>query len=74
MKIELVEKDGAYSLNTNVYDFVKDFKVHTIHTSTLGKAFEPEQMYENPDGTPITFDVDYNGNKRGLAVVLGPWA
>ena len=45
-----------------------------IHTSTLGKAFEPEQQYENPDGTPITFDDDYLGNKRGINIIPGPFA
>ena len=70
--VEMVEKDGEYTLNTNVFDLVKDFKVHMIHTSTLGMAFEPEEYYENPDGTPITFDEDYFGNKRGLNVIPGP--
>ena len=53
---------------------MKDFKVHMIDTETLGKAFEPEEYYENPDGTPITFNTDYFGNKRGLKVIPGPFA
>lgn len=73
-KVELVCDNGQYRLNTNVFDLVNDFKVHMIHTSTLGKAFEPEQCYENPDGTPITFDEDYYGNKRGMNVIPGPFA
>nr|MCR5031405.1 hypothetical protein [Lachnospiraceae bacterium] len=72
--VTLVEKDGKYSLKTNIFDLVKDFAVHTIDTQTLGKAFEPEEYYENPDGTPITFNEDYFGNKRGLHVVPGPFA
>jgi hypothetical protein len=72
--VNLVEKDGEYCLDTNVVDLVKDFKVHTICTETLGKAFEPEEYYENPDGTPITFDEDYFGDKRGLNVIPGPFA
>ena len=68
------EKKGKYSLKTNVFDLVKDFKVHMINTETLGKAFEPEEYYENPDGTPITFNTDYFGNKRGLKVIPGPFA
>ena len=36
-------------------------------------AFEPEEKYENPDGTPITFDSDYFGNHRdGVKVTAGP--
>ena len=72
--VNLVEKDGEYCLDTNVVELVKDFKVHTICTETLGKAFEPEEYYENTDGTPITFDEDYFGDKRGLNVIPGPFA
>ena len=45
-----------------------------IDTETLGKAFEPQQGYENPDGTPITFNEDYFGNKRSLKIIPGPFA
>ena len=72
--VKLEEKKGKYSLKTNVFDLVKDFKVHMIDTETLGKAFEPEEYYENPDGTPITFNTDYFGNKRGIKVIPGPFA
>jgi len=73
--IELIEEsDGSYHLNSKVFDMVKDFAVHLIRTETLGKAFEPEEQYENPDGTPITFDEDYFGNKRGMHIMPGPFA
>lgn len=72
--VELVEKKGEYTLKTNIYDLLKDFKVHMIHTETLGKAFEPEMAYENIDGTPITLDEDYLGGKRGLNIIPGPFA
>ena len=74
VRIELTEKDGSYKLSTNLVELVKDFKVHMINTETLGMAFEPEEKYENTDGTPITFDEDYFGNKRGLNVIPGPFA
>ena len=45
-----------------------------INTEILGKAFEPEQPFENPDGTPIRFDTDYFGNHRGVHVIPGPFA
>ena len=45
-----------------------------INTDTLGMAFEPEQRYENPDGSDIVFDCDINGIKRGDCVIAGPWA
>jgi hypothetical protein len=45
-----------------------------ISTETLGMAFEPEQKYENPDGTPIVFNEDYFGNFRGLCPIAGPFS
>ena len=45
-----------------------------VDTDTLGMAFEPEQKYENPDGTPITFDEDYFGAHRGVCPLPGPFA
>ena len=72
--IALEEKDGKYSLKTNVYTKLKDFKDGIICTETLGKAFEPEQRFENPDGTDIVFDRDYFGNHRGTETIPGPFA
>ena len=74
VRIELVEKDGEYRLETNVYDFLGDFCGGMIHSDILGNAFEPDQRFENPDGSPITFDRDYFGNPRGLSVLPGPFA
>lgn len=45
-----------------------------ISTETLGMAFEPEQKYENPDGTPIVFRYDYFGNRQGIHPLPGPFA
>ena len=72
--VALEEKDGKYSLRTNVYSKLKDFADGIICTETLGKAFEPEQRFENPDGTDIVFDKDYFGNHRGVATIPGPFA
>ena len=68
-------KDG-WVLKTSVYDFLKDIDVscRMISSDILGKAFEPEERYENPDGTPITFDADYFGKHRGIRVIPGPFA
>lgn len=72
--VELEEQEGKPVLKTNVYDVLKDFKVSMISTDTLGIAFEPEQRFENPDGTDITFNVDYKGDQRGVNVIPGPFA
>ncbi len=73
-EIALEEKDGRMVLKTNVYDLIRGFCVGIITTETLGKAFQPEQPFEHPDGTPITFDSDYFGAHRGPEVLPGPFA
>jgi len=72
--VELVEKDGKCVLKTNVYGLFRDFTDGVITTDTLGCAFEPEERFENTDGTPITFDRDYLGAHRGLETLPGPFA
>ena len=74
IKVELAEEDGRWYLDTNFYDYLNDFTVQPVHTDTLGKAFEPAQKFENPDGTPIQFNLDYFGLPRSCAVRPGPFA
>ena len=73
-RAELTEKDGKYYLNTNVYSLLEGFRNELINTETLGLAFEPEQRFENPDETPIVFDEDYFGERRGDTILPGPFA
>ena len=61
-------------LKTNVYEFIKGYSCEMIDSDVLGKAFEPEQRFENPDGSAITFDTDYNGDVRSSGVIPGPFA
>ncbi len=68
------EKDGSWRLRTNVYDFMQGYGCGMVNTQILGKAFEPDEPFENPDGTPIIFDSDYFGSHRGLHVIPGPFA
>lgn len=74
IKVELKDKDGQYYIETNLYETLKTFTSRMIHTDILGKAFEPEAQFENPDGTPIRFDKDFFGNHRGVDVIPGPFA
>ena len=73
-RVELKEEDGKYFLDTNVYELIGDFRDRMIHSDLLGKAFEPEERFENTDGTAITFDRDYFGNHRGSEILPGPLA
>ena len=70
----MTEKDGKYTLKTNVYSLLKEFRTGMITSDILGKAFEPEQRFENPDGSAIIFDSDFLGAHRGLEVIPGPFA
>ena len=74
LHLELVEKDGHTRLNTNLFDILGDFAGGIITSDVLGCAFEPEQRYEMPDGTAITFDSDYFGDHRGVKAAPGPFA
>lgn len=69
----LKEKNGKYIFETNVYDFLPDSGAKTISTETLGMAFEPEQKFENPDGSQIIFNEDYYGNHRKVNPTVGPF-
>ena len=53
------------TLETNLYDLLPEMRTPSVTTMVLGKAFEPEEPYENPDGTPIYFDADYLGTSPG---------
>ena len=74
VKVELVEEDNKLFLKTNVYELLGDFRDVIINSDILGYAFEPEQRFENPDGTAILFNEDYLGSHRGAATIPGPFA
>lgn len=69
-------------LKTNLYDLIENGNIpeNAFHHCQLMKtediipAFEPEENYENPDGTPIIFDTDFFGEKRGKQIIAGPFA
>ena len=73
VKFELVEKGGKYTFKTNLYDYLPSFETGIVTTELLGEAFEPEQKFENADGTPITFNKDYFGNHRAVNPLSGPF-
>ncbi len=74
VKIELKCEGDEIKLDTNIADIIKDFKCKMISTETLGKAFEPEQYFENTDGTPIVFNMDYYDDARCENICPGPFA
>ena len=73
IRLELKEEEGGWKLYTNLGEFLPSGEEKLITTETLGMAFEPEQRYENPDGSDIVFDEDYFGAKKAH-VTAGPFA
>ncbi len=73
VKLELEEKDGTWTVRTDLYDVLPELVSGMVSTDTLGMAFEPEQMFENPDGTAIIFNTDYFGNHRKITPLAGPF-
>ncbi|MFC5630354.1 MULTISPECIES: right-handed parallel beta-helix repeat-containing protein [Streptococcus] len=73
VSISVVEKADGWYLETNLYDVLPELKTGIISTETLGMAFEPEQKFENPDGSPIVFDTDYFDNRHSLVPLAGPF-
>lgn len=71
-KISVSEKSGHYYLNTNLGDVLDSLPLGDIVTTNiLGKAFEPDQKFENRDGTPIKVNTDIFDNPRGDKVKAG---
>lgn len=71
--LELLEENGKYKLKTDLYQYLPEGKNETISTKTLGEAFEPEQRFENPDGSEIIFNEDYFGGHRRVHPLSGPF-
>lgn len=70
--VRLIEENGEYKLDSNVDEFLPKCKL--ISSDTLGMAFEPEERFENPDGSDIVFDTDFYGDRRSSEPVPGPFA
>ncbi len=70
----LEETGEGFVLKTNVFDYMPESQNKVITTDVLGMAFEPEQKFENPDGSPIVFDKDYYGKEHGGMPLAGPFA
>ena len=72
-KLDLVETGEGIFLESNLSGLQENMQGTLVATETLGIAFEPEQRYENPDGTPIIFDTDYKSRIRENHVTAGPF-
>ena len=52
---------------------IRDLATQPVTTARLGKAKLPKQAYEQPDGSPISIDTDYQGHSRSEHPAPGPF-
>ena len=74
VSVKIEKTADGWQLRTGLYDALEEMNCRMISSDTLGKAFEPEQRFENPDGSPITFDTDFLGEHRSTGIIPGPFA
>lgn len=72
--VDLDFQEGCPVLRTDLYQVLDGFSVRMVDSDLLGLAFEPEERFENPDGSDIRFDTDYFDGHRGIRVLPGPFA
>ncbi|NGC78341.1 DUF1565 domain-containing protein [Lactobacillus reuteri] len=72
--LKLEQMDKGLVLKTNLFSALPKKTDSVISTATIEMAFEPEEKYENPDGTAIVFNTDFFGTHReGVRVTAGPF-
>lgn len=70
---EETEEGCRVYLEADVDKAILDQEAVVMRTQDLGCTRAAEELFENPDGTPIVFDRDYCGNKREEGhVIVGP--
>ena len=72
--LSLEEREDGVYLETDLFSLISSASLAIHSTASLGKAFESEEGFENPDGSEIILDRDYFGNDRGLSTLPGPSA
>ena len=62
--VTLTAEDGKVYLKMDVPEEMLKLKTSVYRTDRLGTPRITEALYENPDGSPVTWDTDYFGNVR----------
>ena len=72
--VRLEEKNNQVYIHLTFDKLYFNHKGTMVTTSLLGKAKIPKAPFDNPDGTPITIDLDYSGNLRSADnITAGPF-
>ena len=72
-ELSVSSEGGRFVLRTDLYAFLPRPETSPVSTGSLKPAFEPEQPFENPDGSPIVMDRDLLGRPRGAHPLPGPF-
>jgi hypothetical protein len=73
-QVKLVEEGDRVFLQTQFAADAAKAATQPVTTALLGRAKIPDLPYENPDGSPLTIDSDYFGEKRATATpTAGPF-
>jgi hypothetical protein len=68
-----IEDNGKDVYISFIIQGLNALQTEIITTERLGKAKFPKAAYEQPDGTPIVFDMDYSGTKHSANPTPGPF-
>ena len=68
----ITEENGKWFLDTDLYKRLTPGKREIMTTDILGMAFEPEQRFEQSDGSDLRLDTDLNGQPRSGSPAAGP--
>ena len=74
VRLSLKEREDGVYLETDLFSLISSASLGIHSTASLGKAFESEEGFENPDGSEIILNRDYFGNDRGLSTLPGPFS
>ena len=72
-KIEIETKEGKTILHIALDESCEKISCPAVTSDLLGKAFEPDARFENPDGSALEIDSDYLGQERSDSPRVGPF-
>lgn len=74
MSATVEEADGEWTVTLTVPEEVSSASCRAVTTERLGTPRITEEAFENPDGTPIDFELDVTGARRTGKIVPGAFA
>ena len=72
-KISIDREGDALFINLEIDNSFKEMNTELITTKVMGTAFQSEEAFENNDSSPVSIDVDINGQNRSYNPTVGPF-